>query len=98
MAEPSHPDEVVAKEHLGEAGREVLRAVIPKLKSVEPWTAPGISAKLKETVTERKVKMPQVMMPFRAAVTGLSQTPAIADIAAALKKEVVLKRLESVVA
>ncbi len=97
MAQPSHPDEAVAKEHLGEAGREVLRAVIPKLKSVEPWTAPGISAKLKETVAERKVKMPQVMMPFRAAVTGLAQTPAIDAIAAALKKEVVLKRLERAV-
>ncbi len=97
MAEPSHPDAAVAKEHLGDAGREVLRAVIPKLKSVEPWTADGVSAKLKETVAERKVKMPQVMMPFRVAVTGQAQTPAIADIAAALKKEVVLKRLESAV-
>jgi len=37
------------------------------------------------------------MMPFRVAITGQAQTPAIADIAAALKKEVVLKRLESAV-
>jgi glutamyl-tRNA synthetase len=97
LAEPSHPDEAVAKEHLGEAGREVLRAVIPKLKAVEPWTAAGVGAALKEVVAERKLKMPQVMMPFRVAITGQAQTPAIADIAAALKKEVVLKRIESAV-
>jgi glutamyl-tRNA synthetase len=94
MAEPSHPDAAVAKEHLGDSAREVLRELIPKLKAVEPWTAPAVSAKLKETVAERKLKMPQVMMPFRVAVTGLAQTPAIDAIAAALKKDVVLERLD----
>jgi len=95
MAQPSHPDEAIAREHLNEAGREVLSALIAKLSTVDPWTAPNVSAKLKETVAERKVKMPQVMMPFRVAVTGLSQTPAIDAIAAALKKSVVLDRLAS---
>jgi len=95
MAQPSHPDEAIAREHLNDAGREVLSALIAKLATVEPWTAPNVSAKLKETVAERKVKMPQVMMPFRVAVTGLSQTPAIDAIAAALKKSVVLDRLAS---
>ena len=94
MAEPSHPEDSVAKEHLGEPAREVLRDVIAKLKGVDPWTAPGVSAKLKETVAERKLKMPQVMMPFRVAVTGQAQTPAIDAIAAALRKDVVLERLE----
>lgn len=94
MAEPSHPEEAVAREHLNDAGREVLAVLIPKLASVDPWTAPNVSAKLKETVAERKVKMPAVMMPFRVAVTGLAQTPAIDAIAAALKKKVVLERLE----
>ena len=95
MAQPSHPDEAIAREHLNEAGREVLSALIAKLSTVDPWTAPNVSAKLKETVAERKVKMPQVMMPFRVAVTGLAQTPAIDAIAAALKKSVVLDRLAS---
>jgi len=95
MAQPSHPDEAIAREHLNEAGREVLSALIAKLSTVDPWTAPNVSAKLKETVAERKVKMPQVMMPFRVAVTGLAQTPAIDAIAAALKKSVVLDRLSS---
>jgi len=45
-------------------------------------------------VAERKVKMPAVMMPFRVALTGLAQTPAIDAIAAALHKNVALGRLE----
>src|SRR6202158_5332778 len=33
MAQPRHPEEAIAREDLGEAGREVLRLLIPKLKS-----------------------------------------------------------------
>jgi glutamyl-tRNA synthetase len=94
MAEPSHPDEALAKEHLNDAGRGVLRELVPKMKALADWTAPAISATLKETVKASNLKMPQVMMPFRVAVTGQAQTPAIDAIAAALKKEVVLQRLE----
>jgi glutamyl-tRNA synthetase len=95
MAQPSHPEEAMAREHLNDAGKEVIAALIPKLAALEPWTAANVSARLKEMVTERKVKMPAVMMPFRVALTGLTQTPAIDAIAAALKKEVVLDRLAS---
>ena len=94
MAEPGHPDAALAQQHLDDAGRAVLRDLIAKLKALDPWTAPAVSAKLKETVAERKVKMPQVMMPFRVALTGQAQTPAIDAIAAALRKEIVLTRLE----
>ncbi len=94
MAQPGHPEEAVAKEHLNDAGRGVLRELVPKMKAVSDWKASAISAALKETVAAHKLKMPQVMMPFRAALTGLAQTPAIDAIAAALRKEVVLERLE----
>jgi glutamyl-tRNA synthetase len=93
MAEPSHAEESIAREHLSDAGRAVLREVRPRLEAVGDWTAPNVSAALKETVKSLGVKMPQVMMPFRVAVTGLAQTPDIAAIAAALRKDVVLERL-----
>jgi glutamyl-tRNA synthetase len=94
MAQPGHPEESVAKEHLNDAGREVLRELLPKLSALPDWSAAHISAALKEVVKARNLKMPQVMMPFRVAVTGQAQTPAIDAIAAALKKEIVLERLE----
>jgi glutamyl-tRNA synthetase len=63
------------------------------MASLPDWSAGPISAALKETVAALKVKVPQVMMPFRVAVTGLAQTPAIDAIAGALRKDVVLQRL-----
>ena len=97
LAQPSHPEETVAKEHLGEAGRGTLKELVPKLRALPEWTAPAISTTLKEAVKSLGVKPPQVMMPFRVAVTGQAQTPAIDAIAAALRKEVVLDRLERAV-
>ena len=94
MAEPSHPDPALAKEHLHEAGRAVLGELVPKLSALSQWTAATVSATLKETVKGKGVKPPQVMMPFRVAVTGQAQTPAIDAIASALKREVVIARLE----
>ena len=97
MAEPAHPDEA-ARAHLNEAGREVLKGLIPKLRALPDWAAPAIGATLKEATKALGLKAPAVMMPFRAAVTGLTQTPAIDAIAAALDREVVLRRLDSAVA
>jgi glutamyl-tRNA synthetase len=94
MATPGHPEEATAREHLGDAGREVLRELAPKMKALADWSPAAISATLKEAVKARGVKPPAVMMPFRVAVTGLAQTPAIDAIAAALYRDVVLERLD----
>ena len=93
MSQPSHPAPALAQEHLGDTGKAVLRAVAPKLAALEPWTPAAISATLKETVATMGLKMAQVMMPLRVAITGQAQTPAIDAIAAALKKQVVLERI-----
>ncbi len=93
MAEPAPATEPAALDHLRN-GNEILREVATRLKPLEPWAAGSVSASLKAVVAERKLKMPQVMMPFRVALTGVTQTPAIDAIAAALRKEVVLQRLD----
>jgi len=95
MAEPGQPDAALANEHLNEAGRRVLADLVPKLRALPSWEAPAVSAVLKETVKSLGVKPPQVMMPFRVALTSRAQTPAIDAIAAALRREVVLARLEA---
>ncbi len=94
MAEPAHPDPALAKEHLNEAGRRVLGELVPKMRALSQWNAPSVSATLKETVKALGVKPPQVMMPFRVALTGQAQTPAIDAIAAALRRDVALGRLD----
>jgi glutamyl-tRNA synthetase len=94
MAEPGHPDPSLVMEHLGEAGRKVLSDLVPKMRALPEWTAASISPVLKETVKALGVKPPQVMMPFRVALTSRAQTPAIDAIAAALHRDVTLARLE----
>jgi glutamyl-tRNA synthetase len=96
MMQPSRLTDPAAMSQL-EQGRDVLQALAPKLRSLEPWAAANVSATLKALVAERSLKMPQVMMPFRLALTGLAQTPSIDAIAAALKREVVLQRIERAV-
>jgi glutamyl-tRNA synthetase len=94
MAEPGQADAAAVSEHLADAGRQVLRDLVPKLHALAEWNAPSISATLKETIKARGVKPPAVMMPFRVAITGQAQTPAIDAIAAALRRDVVIGRLE----
>jgi glutamyl-tRNA synthetase len=94
LVQPPAPDEA-ARAHLNEQGREVLKGLVPKLSGLGDWSAAAVGATLKETVKALGVKPPQVMMPFRVAVTGQSQTPDIAAIAAALRREVVLQRLDA---
>jgi glutamyl-tRNA synthetase len=94
MAQPRTPEDPAARDHLGEAGRKVLADLQPKLAALPDWSAPAISATLKETVKAMGAKPPQVMMPFRVALTGQVNTPAIDAIAAALRREVAIRRLE----
>ena len=93
MAEPPAPDADARRDHLTEAGKGVLKQLAGKLATVD-WEAAAIGAALKETVKALGVKPPAVMMPFRVALTGQTQTPAIDAIAAALRREVALARLE----
>ena len=95
MAQPPTPDEAAIRDHLGEAGRAVLKDLVPKLRALPQWAAPAIGAALKESIKAAGVKPPAVMMPFRVALTGQTQTPAIDAIAAALRREVALERLEA---
>ena len=74
-------------------GREVLGKLRALLADVE-WNAPAISAALKGLVQREGLKMPEVMMPLRVAVTGREKTKAIDGIVAAFRRDEVLRRVE----
>jgi glutamyl-tRNA synthetase len=93
MSQPVAVDPAVREKHLGGKGREVLGKIRPLLADVE-WAAPAISGALKGLVQSEGLKMPEVMMPLRIAVTGREKTKAIDGIVAAFKREEVLGRLE----
>ncbi|HEV7478628.1 MAG TPA: glutamate--tRNA ligase, partial [Burkholderiales bacterium] len=65
-----------------------------KLESVA-WERPAISEAIKQVLKESSLKMPQLAMPLRQAVTGRTQTPSIDAVLELLGRETVLARLSA---
>ena len=92
LASPVTTDRAIVDQYLDAKGRAVVGDLATALESAD-WTAAGVKAALQAFVKGRGLKMPEVMMPLRVAVTRKAQTKAIDAIVAALRKEVVLERL-----
>ena len=63
-------------EHLQGASRDAVRLFGERAGDVA-WDRAALSALIKQIVGELKLKMPQVAVPLRVAVTGQTQTPSI---------------------
>jgi len=83
----------LAAQHLTDGARELLREFAARASSIE-WTRDAIATLIKALLSERGLKMPQIGLPLRVAVTGRTQTPAIDAVLALLGKQAVLERLE----
>lgn len=81
--------------HLTEAVRPALQALADKLESVT-WDKAAISAAIKETIQAFGLKMPQLAIPVRVAVSGRTQTPSVDALLELFDKEILVKRLRSV--
>ena len=81
--------------HLTDVARPALAELKEVLKSLS-WSRADISAAIKGGVGKHALKMPQIMMPLRVALTGQTQTPAIDAIMDVLGREETLKRLDTV--
>jgi glutamyl-tRNA synthetase len=57
------------------------------------WEKPAISDAMKQVLKETGLKMPQLAMPLRQAVTGRTQTPSIDAVLELLGRDTVLSRL-----
>jgi glutamyl-tRNA synthetase len=79
-------------QHLTDAARAALADFTQRAEAAE-WTRETISATIKAVLADRGIKMPQLAVPLRVAVTGQTQTPAIDAVLAILGKDVVLGRL-----
>ena len=85
----------LAEQHLTPAAREALAAFAAKAQDTE-WTKEGIAALIKAVLAERGLKMPQLAIPLRVAVTGRAQTPAVDAVLALIGKQAVLARLANI--
>jgi glutamyl-tRNA synthetase len=91
-----HPAPEVLAQHLTEPARAALASLKLRLADVAwdgPELRPALSQAIKDTMAEHGLKMPQVAIPLRVALLGVTQTPSIDAVLEVLGRERVLKRI-----
>ncbi|HSQ09096.1 MAG TPA: glutamate--tRNA ligase, partial [Burkholderiaceae bacterium] len=81
-------------EHLQGSGHEAVRMFRERAGELT-WERAAISGLIKQVVGELKLKMPQVAVPLRVAVTGQTQTPSIDAVLELIGRDAVLARLDT---
>ncbi|KAG4081112.1 hypothetical protein HA402_010283 [Bradysia odoriphaga] len=84
----------LAEQHLTAPARAALADFVQRAQHVQ-WTRADISALIKTVLAEQGLKMPQLAIPLRVALTGQTQTPAVDAVLALLGKETVVARLRA---
>ena len=74
-------------------GRDTLKKALGALEKVEPWSAEGTEAAVRELAETLGMKLGAVAQPLRAALTGKSTSPGIFDVLSVLGKDESLARL-----
>ena len=88
-----HAAPEVLAQHLGAPARAALCSLRARLVTAA-WDKPALTQAIKDTMAELGLKMPQVAIPLRVALLGVSQTPAIDAVLEVLGRERVLARLD----
>jgi glutamyl-tRNA synthetase len=94
---PHTASDALLAEHLTGKSLQAVRAFVERAPATT-WERGQISALLKQILAEQGIKMPQLAVPLRVAVTGRSQTPSIDAVLELLGRDVVLARLRDALA
>ncbi len=89
-----HPSPELLAKHLTEVARAALTSLRQRFAGAE-WSAAALSQAIKDTMSEHALKMPQVAIPLRVALLGVTQTPSIDAVLLVLGRERVLARLDA---
>jgi glutamyl-tRNA synthetase len=73
--------------------KELLQELNSRLATLPEWNAEAIKQVVKQTAKDNKVKFPQIGMPMRVLLTGRTNSPDIAVVAALLGRDESLSRL-----
>ena len=74
-------------------GRPHLVALVPRLETLDRWTASAIEAQVRTYAESAGTKLGHVAQPLRAALTGRSVSPGVFDVAEVLGRDESLARL-----
>jgi glutamyl-tRNA synthetase len=91
---PYAVDPALLRQHVSGPSVAALQAFAERAAAVE-WSRPAISALIKQVIGEQGLKMPQLAVPLRVAVTGRTQTPSIDAVLELVGRDVVLQRLRA---
>jgi len=94
---PAAPSDALIAQHLTGKSIDALRAFAQRAGAIA-WERAALSALLKQLVAEFALKMPQVAVPLRVAVTGRAQTPSIDAVLELIGRDAVLERLDKALA
>jgi glutamyl-tRNA synthetase len=90
-------DAALLAEHLNPTTRPAVLAFRERAAGVA-WERSAINGVIKQIVGELKLKMPQVAVPLRVAVTGQTQTPSIDAVLELIGREATLARIDEALA
>jgi glutamyl-tRNA synthetase len=91
---PPAVDEALLRQHVSGTAVAALRAFAARAAGAE-WSRAAISALIKEVLAGHGLKMPQLAVPLRVAVTGRTQTPSIDAVLELIGRDEVLRRLDA---
>ncbi len=89
-----HIDPALLREHLTGKSLDALREFARAAEAI-PWQRAAIAALNKQLIGDFGIKMPQLAVPLRVAVTGRTQTPSIDAVLELMGREPVLRRLRN---
>ena len=84
-------------EHVHGKAREAIVAFIALTEATNDWHRTSIIVLIKQVLGEFGLKMPQLAIPLRVAISGRTQTPSIDAVLEVLGREVVLRRARAAV-
>jgi glutamyl-tRNA synthetase len=82
-----------AREVLTPDAIQILRAVLPRLDTLQEWSPSATEAVLRSYAEENTLKLGAVAQPVRAALTGKTTSPPIFDVLTVLGRDESLARL-----
>jgi glutamyl-tRNA synthetase len=94
---PHGVDSALIAQHLAGASRAAVQAFVARAGAL-PWQRAELNALIKALVTEHQLKMPQVAVPLRVALTGRTQTPSIDAVLELFGREAALDRIRATLA
>lgn len=82
--------------HFTAVACDAIAAFVSRAQATTDWGRVNLNSLIRETLTEKSLKMPHLAIPLRVALTGKAQTPSIDALLEVLGRDTVLRRLHQV--